>query len=144
MKEEIWYRLSTAILKTGVRKTAGTAAGKLASLSVRAKITLRIISLGAVAAVGGTTYAVVTQNSDTELTQAEEAQKESQTPLKENGDTDIGMMAEKPETETMGTETSEVEDADTEGTQKATYRDVLSDPSSYTQDYPSDTDFNSI
>lgn len=113
----------------------------------------------AVTAVGGTTYAVVTQNSDTELTQAEEAQKESQTPLKENGDTDIGMMAEKPETETMGTETSEaetteaetletetseVEDADTEGTQKVTYRDVLSDPSSYTQYYPSDTDFNSI
>lgn len=96
MKEEIWYRLSTAILKTGVRKTAGTAAGKLASLSVRAKTTLGIISPGAVTAVGGTTYAVVTQNSDTE------------------------------------------------GTQKATYRDVLSDPSSYTQHYPSDTDFNSI
>ena len=157
--DAVTAKVSTAILETGVRKTAGTAAGKLASLSVRAKITLGIISLGAVAAVGGTTYAVVTRNSDTELTQAEEAQKESQTPLKENGDTDIGMMAEKTETETMGTETSEaetteaevletetseVEDADTEGTQKVTYRDVLLDPSSYTQYYPSDTDFNSI
>ena len=75
--------------------------------------------------------------------------------MKENGDQDITMTAEKPETETMEketsetettekleTETSEVEDAEREDNQKVTYRDILSDTSSYMEYYPSDTDFN--
>ena len=132
-------KVSTAILETGVRRMAGTAVGKFASISGKAKITLGIIALGAAAAVGGTTYAVVNSNSDPELTQAEETQKESQAPMKENGDQDITMTAEKPETET-----SEVEDAEREDNQKVTYRDILSDTSSYMEYYPSDTDFNSI
>ena len=150
-------KVSTAILETGVRRMAGTAVGKFAFISGKAKITLGIIAFGAAAAVGGTTYAVVNSNSDPELTQAEETQKESQAPMKENGDQDITMTAEKPETETMEketsetettekleTETSEVEDAEREDNQKVTYRDILSDTSSYMEYYPSDTDFNSI
>lgn len=150
-------KVGTAILETGVRRMAGTAVGKFASISGKAKITLGIIALGAADAVGGTTYAVVNSNSDPELTQAEETQKESQAPMKENGDQDITMTAEKPETETMEketsetettekleTETSEVEDAEREDNQKVTYRDILSDTSSYMEYYPSDTDFNSI
>lgn len=150
-------KVGTAILETGVRRMAGTAVGKFASISGKAKITLGIIALGAAAAVGGTIYAVVNRNSDPELTQAEETQKESQAPMKENGDQDITMTAEKPETETMEketsetettekleTETSEVEDAEREDNQKVTYRDILSDTSSYMEYYPSDTDFNSI
>ena len=120
---------------------AKVAAGQTAKMALKTKIILGIVGVGVVAAVAGTTYAVIT---------ARQAQMAANN-MQQDDEGWVTPELEPEESEQMTQEeTQEVQTETQENTQTEiqeeveSFADVLLDPSSYSQYYPADTDYSSL